>query len=113
MQPYDAFLAQTIICTGDITFADAANAYAACTSLPAVGVQRSEDSRPGLHILHHGSLLGAGGGIAPRQLAELSCEAVLDVQSLGIALACLVLLQRLHLCMRQHCLLGVQGFCVS
>ncbi len=64
---------------------------------PAVGVQRSEDSGPRVHILQHGSLFGACRGVAPRQLAELSREAVLNVQGLGIALSSLLLLQRLHL----------------
>jgi hypothetical protein len=66
---------------------------------PAVGVQRSEDSGPGVHILQHGSLFGACRGVAPRQLAELSREAVLNVQGLGVALSCFLLLQRLHLYM--------------
>ncbi len=73
---------------------------------PAVGVQRSEDSGPGVHVLQHGSLFGACRGVAPRQLAELSREAVLNVQGLGIALSCLLLLQRLHLYMFSQLHLG-------
>lgn len=73
---------------------------------PAVGVQRSEDSGPGVHVLQHGSLFGACCGIAPRQLAELSREAMLNVQGLGIALSSLFLLQRLHLYMFSQLHLG-------
>ena len=79
---------------------------------PAVGVQRSEDSSPGVHILQHGSLFGACGGVAPRQLAELSREAVLNVQGLGIALPSLLLFQRLHLYMLSQLLLGFSTFYV-
>ena len=80
---------------------------------PAVGVQRSEDSGPGVHVLQHGSLFGACRGVAPRQLAELSREAVLNVQGLGIALSSLLLLQRLYLYMisqlhLKHCTLLMQ-----
>lgn len=55
---------------------------ASCTqscSTPAVGVERSEDSCPGVHILQHGSLLGAGPSESLGQLAELGGQAVLDV----------------------------------
>ena len=62
-------------------------------STPAIGVEGSEDSCPGVHILQHGSLLGAGSSESLGQLAELGGQAVLNVQGLGIlALASLVLL---------------------
>ena len=79
---------------------------------PAVGVQRSEDSGPGVHILQHGSLFGACRGVTPRQLAELSREAVLNVQGLGIALSSLLLLQRLHLYMFSQLHFDSSVFCL-
>lgn len=50
-------------------------------------VQCPESGGPGIHVLKHGSLFWAVAGEAAGQLAELCCEAVLNVQSLGIAVA--------------------------
>ena len=79
-------------------------------SIPAVGVEGSEDSSPGVDILQHGNLLGTGPSGSLGQLAELGSQAVLNVQGLGIlAFASLDILQWFHL----HSSQGIVRLCTA